>query len=128
MGRSGEKKKGGRGKAGKGATAKPKVSQKEQPSKSAPKVKKDADGKKNKEEKKAQDPPQVTKLDNMSLRERLAQKSAVNLDKMPIKMGTDANSGQARLDFSKIGAKRTYLEKNETHDIDMDDEEIPKQQ
>ena len=47
---------------------------------------------------------------------------------MPIKMGTGGNSGQARLDFSKIGAKRTYLEKNETHDIEMDDEEIPKQQ
>lgn len=46
---------------------------------------------------------------------------------MSVKMGTQANTGQAKLDFAKIGTKRVYAEKNETHDEDMfdDDEPLP---
>ena len=121
-------KKGGRGKTAK-APAKPKAQQKETSNKSAPKIKK-APAKKDSGEKKGQDPPNLTKApQDLSLRERLAQNSGLIVPKMPVKMGTQANTGQADLDFSKIGTKRVYAEKNETQDEDMfdDDEPLPQQ-
>ena len=46
---------------------------------------------------------------------------------MPVKMGTHAGSGQARLDFAKIGQKRAYADKDDDDEMHDDDVPMPQQ-